>query len=243
MKDDSLNKLGGLCAILTGISYILIGVIFLLLPADQQPGGDSALFFASVVRDPSLIRIYYLVFALGAVLALGALPAISETVRSLNEGWTRWATNLAYLGFAVIAVDFFRFWSIQTYWASAFVAADASTRPAIDAASFGLDPQGWLGFGAVGIWVLVVNLLAARAGLWPRMLSYIGIAVAVMYWLVVVANVFDIGFLLSIVAGLGGVILAPSWYIWTGLLLRRSSAPVRELNMNRAEIGLENEHL
>jgi hypothetical protein len=227
MKDNNLKQLGGLCAILVGISYILIGVIFLILPADQQPGGDSALFFASVVRDPSLIRIYYLVFALGAVLALGALPAISEGVRSMNEGLTRWATNLAYLGFAVTAIDFFRFWSIQEYWASAFVAADASTRPAIDAASFGLDPQGWLGFGAVGVWVLVVSLLAMRANAWPRPLSYIGIAVAVLYWLVVVGNVFGIDILLSIVAGLGGVILAPIWYIWTGLLLRRSSAPVR----------------
>jgi hypothetical protein len=223
MKDNSLNKLGGLFAILTGISYILIGVIFLILPADQQPGGDAALFFASVVRDPSLLRIYYLVFALGAVLALGALPAISKSVRPLSEGWALWATNLAYLGFAVTAIDFFRFWSVQEYWASIFVEADAATRPAIDAASIGLDPQGWLGFGAIGVWVLVVSLLAARAGLWPRMLSYIGIAVAVMYWLVVIANLFDIGLLLSIVAGLGGVILAPIWYIWVGLRLRQAS--------------------
>jgi hypothetical protein len=234
MKDYSLNQLGGLCAILVGISYVLIGVIFLLLPADQQPGGDSALFFASVVRDPSLLRIYYLVFALGAVLALGALPAISASVRPLNEGWTRWAANLAYLGFAVTAVDFFRFWSIQTYWASAFVAADASTRVAIDAASIGLDPDGWLSFGGVGTWVLVVSLLAMRANAWPRLLSYNGIAVAVLYWLLVVASIFNIQILTSIVAGLGGVVLAPIWYIWTGLLLRRSSAPVRELNMNRA---------
>ena len=70
--------------------------------------------------------------------------------------------------------------------------------------------------------LLVVSLLAARAGVWPRMLSYIGIAVAVLYWLVVVANVFGIWFLISIVAGLGGVILAPIWYIWVGLLLRRT---------------------
>lgn len=222
MKGNSLNKLGGICAILTGISYILIGVLFLLLPADQHPGSESALFFPSVIRNPTLIRMYYLVFALGAVLALGALPAITESVRSLNEGWTRWAANLGYLGFAVTAIDFFRFWSIQEYWAAVFVGGDPSTQAAIDALGQGLDPQGWLGFGAVGVWVLVVSLLAMRAGMWPKMLSYIGIAVAVMYWLLVVANVFGIWLLISIVAGLGGVILAPIWYIWVGLLLRKT---------------------
>jgi Domain of unknown function (DUF4386) len=227
MKDNSLNKLGGLCAILTGISYILIGVLFLLLPADQQPGGESALFFPSVIRNPTLIRMYYLVFALGAVLALGALPAITEGVRSLNEGWTRWAANLAYLGFGVTAIDFFRLWSVQEYWADVFVDGDPSTQAAIDALGQGLDPQGWLGFGGVGVWVLVVSLLAMRAGTWPKMLSYIGIAVAAMYWLLVVANVFGIWFLISIVAGLGGVILAPIWFIWLGLLLRRTSISVK----------------
>jgi len=224
MKDNSLNKLGGLCAILTGISYILIGAIFLLLPADQQPGSDLALFFPSIIRDPTLISLYYLIFALGAVLALGALPAISEAVRPLSEGWARWAANLAYLGFAVTALDFFRFWSIQAYRASVFVGGDASTQAAIDATGQGLDPQGWLGFGGVGVWVLVVSLLAIRANVWPRTLSYLGIAVAVMYWLVVVSNVFGIDILLSIVAGFGGVILAPIWYIWVGLLLRRAGA-------------------
>jgi hypothetical protein len=239
MKDMTLNKLGGLFAILLGISYILIGAIFLMLPADQRTGGD--LFYASVVRDPTLINFYYLIFALGAVLALGMLPAVAESVHSQHEGWSRWASNLAYLGFAVTAIDFFRFWSTQDYRASVFVAGDASTRAAIDATAQGLDPQGWLGFGAVGVWVLVVSLLAMRANAWPRPLSYIGIAVAVLYWLVVVSNVFGIDILLSIVAGLGGVVLAPIWYIWVGMILRRSSAPVRKMNMNRAEIGLENE--
>lgn len=222
MKDMTFNKLGGLFAILLGISYILIGVIYLMLPGDQRAGGD--LFYASVVRDPTLISIYYLIFALGAVLALGVLPAIAESVRSQHEGWTHWATNLAYLGFAVTAIDFFRIWSIQTYRASAFVASDASARAAIDATAQGLDPQGWLGFGGVGVWVLVVSLLAMRANTWPRPLSYIGIAVAVLYWLVVVSNVFGIDILLSIVAGLGGIVLAPIWYIWVGLLLRRPGA-------------------
>ena len=223
MKSNTLNQLGGFCSILLGISYVLIGALYLLLPADQKAGGDTAAFYTSVAQNPTLIRIYYLVFALGAVVALGAVPAISEGVRSVHEGWVRWTTNLAFLGFAVLAIDFFRTWAFQAYRAAVFVAGDASTRAAIEATDQGLDPQGWLGFGAVGAWVLVVSLLALQGSIWPRTLSYLGIAVAILYWLVVVSFVFNIGILLSIVAGLGGVILAPIWYIWVGLRLRQAS--------------------
>jgi hypothetical protein len=225
MKNNSLGQLGGLCSILVGISYVLIGVLFLLLPADQQPGSDSVAFYTSVAQNPTLIRVYYLVFALGAVIGLGALPAISETVRPLHEGWTRWTTSLAYLGFAVTAIDNFGYWASEAYRAGVFVKADASTRLAIDASVQGLDTEGLLGFGCVGAWVLVVSLLAMRANIWPRLLSYVGIAVAILYWLVVAGNMFDIGVFLSIAAALGGVILAPVWYIWNGLLLRRVPLP------------------
>ncbi len=223
MKDNTLNKLGGFCSILLGVSYVLIGVLFLLLPPDQKPGSDPAAFYPSIAQSPTLDSIYNLVFALGAVLALGAVPAISEGVRSLHEGWVRWTTNLAFLGFAVTAIDFFRVWAFQPSRAVAFVAGDASTRAAIQATPQGLDPQGWLGFGGVGAWVLVVSLLALRGSTWPKPLAYLGIAVAILYWLVVVSLVFNIGLLLSIVAGLGGVILAPIWYIWVGLRLQQAS--------------------
>jgi len=223
MKSNTLNQLGGFCSILLGISYVLIGVLYLLLPADQKAGDDPAAFYTSVAQNPTLIRVYYLIFALGAVVALGAVPAISEGVRSVHEGWVRWTTNLAFLGFAVLAIDFFRTWAFQAFRAAVFVAGDASTRAAIEATDQGLDPQGWLGFGAVGAWVLVVSLLALQGSIWPRTLSYLGIAVAILYWLVVVSFVFNIGILLSIVAGLGGVILAPIWYIWVGLRLRQAS--------------------
>ena len=112
MKSNTLNQLGGFCSILLGISYVLIGVLYLLLPADQKSAGDQAAFYASVAQSPALIRIYYLIFAVGAILALGSVPAISEAVRSVHEGWVRWTTNLALLGLAVTAIDFFRLWML-----------------------------------------------------------------------------------------------------------------------------------
>jgi hypothetical protein len=142
-------------------------------------------------------------------------------MRGVHQGWVRWTANLAFLGFAVTAIDFFKVWAIQVYRAEIFVNADASARAAISATSDGLDPQGWLSFGMVGAWVLAVSLLAWRENLWPKSLCYAGLALAGIYWLIVVGNVFGIDILLSIAAALGGVILAPIWYIWVGLRLRQ----------------------
>jgi hypothetical protein len=222
MKESALGKLGGFCSILLGVSYVLVGVLYLLLPADQKSAPTDLAFYTSVLQSPGLLRIYYLMFALGAVLGLGAVPAISESVRSVHEGWVRWTANLAFVGFAVTAIDFFKVWAIQVYRAEIFVNADASARTAISATSDGLDPQGWLSFGMVGAWVLAVSLLALRANLWPKSLSYAGIALASIYWLIVVGFVFGIDLLLSIAAALGGVVLAPIWYIWVGLRLRQA---------------------
>jgi hypothetical protein len=222
MKDSTFGKLGGVCSILLGISYVLVGALYLILPADQTSAPTDLAFYTSVAQSPGLLRIYYLIFALGAVLGLGVVPAISESVRGVHQGWVRWTANLAFLGFAVTAIDFFKVWAIQVYRAEIFVNGDASTQAAISATSDGLDPQGWLSFGMVGAWVLAVSLLTWRENLWPKSLSYAGIALTILYWLIVVGNVFGIGILLSIAAALGGVILAPIWYVWAGLRLRQA---------------------
>ena len=225
MKDNTLSKLGGTLSILVGISYVIIGVAYVLAPADQKPGANATQLFPSLAQNPTWVLIEYWAFALGALLALGAVLAISETVRGANEGWLRWASNLAIVGFAVTAVNYFRLLAVQPLRAMAYVAGDASTKAALvaDQSSLSLDPQGWLGFGAVGLWVLVVSLLALRGNVWPKPLVYLGIAVAIAYWLVVTGFVLGIETLILIAASLGGIILGPIWYIWAGVRLRQAS--------------------
>ena len=160
--------------------------------------------------------------ALGAVLALAVVPAVSEKVRHLNEGWVRWTSTLAMLGFAVTILD--NYWAIVVTpaQAAAYAVGTEATRAALSmpgAPQF-IDVQGWLGYGAVGLWMLVVNRLALRANIFPRLLAYLGIAAAIAYFLVVasmaVPNLKDI---LLVVAGIGGVVIGPIWYAWMGLVL------------------------
>ena len=226
MKDNSLSKLGGTCSILVGVSYIVTAVIFLLLPPEQQDaaGIPPAKFLESLAQNSTLYIVAGLVFALGSLLAIAAVLAISESVRSANEGWVRWTSTLAIIGFAVNAVDWFRLLALNPARAAAYVQGDAAIRAAltVPGAIAGLDPAAFLSFGAVGVWILVVSLLSLRIGGWPKPLAYVGIGVAIVYGLVVASSLLQIQLFTAIVAGVGGVILAPIWYIWFGLRLRKA---------------------
>ncbi len=223
MKTNSLSKLGGNCSILLGILYLLIGITYLLLPADQKQTSAVDKFLPSFAENPTTQIIQFWGFALSGLVAIAVVLAVSESVRSENEGWVRWTSNLAILGFSVVAINNFRNIAFQPGLARAYVEGDAVTKTVIELSGpFSLDPQGWLGFGAVGLWVFVVSLLALRAGSWPKLLAYVGIATAVAYWLIVVGFVFNQEMLFTIGAALGGIILAPIWYIWVGLRSRQA---------------------
>jgi hypothetical protein len=72
-------------------------------------------------------------------------------------------------------------------------------------------------------WILVVSLLALRGNAFPRLLAYLGIAAAIAYFLVVISMVFpDVRGMILVVAGIGGVVLGPIWYIWMGVILHRT---------------------
>jgi hypothetical protein len=229
IKDKSLSKLGGICSILLGVSYIVIAVTFLPLPPEQQqivglytnPGA----FLESFAKNPTLLIVEFWAEALGSLLGIAAVLAISEGVRSTkNEGWVRWISMLAIIGLTITAIDDFRFLALTPIRAAAYVNGDAAVKAAltVPGALEGLDPQPWLRLGAVGLWVLVVSLLALRGGIWPKPLAYVGIGSAIVYWLAVAGIVLQLVSVIRIKAGAGAFILVPIWYIWLGLRLRKA---------------------
>lgn len=222
MEGNSFGKLGGTLSILLGVSYIVVGIAFFAQPAELRPGGDFDQFWSTMAENPTAHLLVHWAFALGALLALAAVAAISEVVRPANEGWVRWTRYLALLGFAVMAITNFRALAVEPALAQAYVAGNASTQAAIVATTplIDLNPQGWLGFGAVGVWLLVLNLLALREDTWPKTLAYVGIVGAILYWFVVAGLALGVPLLTAIAAGLGGIIVAPVWYIWMGLRLQ-----------------------
>ena len=224
MEGKKLLKLGGICSILVGISYLVVGITYVLGPAEQRPGATSADFLTSFAQDPLMSTLMYWAFALGAVFAIAVVLAISEMMLSASEGWVRWTSNLAVIGFAVTALDYFRFLALYPAMAATYAAGDAVIKTATEASQFALslDPYGWLMFGAVGLWFLVVNLLAINENSWPKILAYVGIAGGIAYLLVVAGYVLQI-YTLNLIAAVGAIIIGPIWYIWTGLRLQQEA--------------------
>lgn len=221
----SVQRIGGACAVVVGLSYVLVGITYLLLPNEQRPEAPSATFLPSYAANPTFARLINWETALGALFAVGAVMAITELVREAGPGLARWTGNLAVIGFAATAISGFRALAVQPLMASSYVAADASAKAAIVANSNpNLDPDGWLAFGVVGVWAIVTSVLALRANALPRLLSYVGFAAGVLYVFVVAGNVTHTEALIAVAAGLGGVIVAPIWFIGIGLTLLRGLA-------------------
>ena len=158
------------------------------------------------------------------------IPAVSATVQHLNEGWVRWTSSLATLAFAVTILD--NYWAIvmNPLRAAAYLTGNEALRTTltVPGAPQWIDVQNWLAFGAVGLWVLVVSLLALRGNVWSKGLAYLGIALAFVYFLALSPLVFPSlsgVVIFTVVAGGGGVVLAPIWYIWMGIHLRRMASP------------------
>ena len=225
MKDNSLYKLGGFASIVVGISYAVIGITTVLLPPNLTgvPNAQSPCMYFEANRG--LLMTNYWAFTIGAIFALAMIPAASATVQHLGEGWVRWTASLATLGFAVAILD--NYWAIVETPARA--AIYASGTEAIRAALSipgepqAIDVQGWLGSGGVGLWVLVIGLLALRGKVFPKGLAYLWIIGAFTYFISLAASVIPDLYLSGVVIVVSGIgaILAPIGYGWMGIHLWR----------------------
>ncbi len=163
-------------------------------------------------------------FGLAAILALALVPALGAIVESTSPALVRWMSTIAYLGFAVGAVSIIRGTDLSIRIASSYASGDATLRATMVAvyplSSLSLDASGVLQFGGVGLWILMICLLARRHALLPSGLAYLGIGVGVLYWFQVVGEVLQNEILIGIGSGLG-IVAGGAWYVWIGRTLWR----------------------
>ncbi len=225
MTDNSLYKLGGIASIFVGISYVVVGITSILTPpavAGVPNAQATILFFED---SKFLILTNWWALLIGAVFALAMIPAVSATVQHLNEGWVRWTSTLATIAFAVVILD--NYWPIvyTEARARAYETGTEAVRAALSVPGSPqwIDVQGWLAYGAVGSWLLVISLLALRSNIWPKGLAYLGVFVAFIYFLALASSVIP-GLVISgailFVAGIA-VVVAPIFFTWMGIYLRR----------------------
>jgi hypothetical protein len=149
MKQNQLLRFGGVSAILVGIFNALSGIVYILLPAAQKLGAKGADLLPSVAQNSTMLITLHIGFTLIGIFGLGLVPAIFNMARTTeNEGWLQWISNLASLGYAVLAVTGLLVIERLPRIAQAFVKGDASTQAAIlPLWRTTLDPFGFWAYG------------------------------------------------------------------------------------------------
>ena len=225
MKDNSLYKLGGIASILVGISYVVLGITGVLIPSNLGGVPDVQSPFMYWEANKTMLLTQWWATLVGAVFALAMIPAVSATVQHLNEGWVRWTSTLAMIAFAVVILD--NYWSIvyTDARAQAYVTGSEAMRATltVPGAPQWIDVQGWLAYGAVGLWLLVCSVLALRNQVWHKGLAYLGIFGSGIYFLALAAQAIPVLVIsgVFVFVGVPGAIFAPIWFTWMGIHLRR----------------------
>jgi hypothetical protein len=223
-----MRKLGGICAILVGILAIVSGLSFLMAPEVQKgPILDPGGLLTSFASGHTAIMIHYWALVLAPLFGIAVVLALSDLVRPVNDGWARWGTTLGIVSMGIQAANYLLAQSHTPRLAAAYIQADASAKVAI--AALGprwIDPDFWMSFGLSAIWLVILNWLALRGARIPRGLAYVGLACGISYLLIPGGFVLRLPSALSLAAGLVGLVLAPIWWIWAGVFLRRPSTAV-----------------
>lgn len=223
------SKWAGVLAIACGVAYLATGVFFFLDPSRVEEAGSAAYWEILAEARPGRLA-FVAAFACTGFFALGVIGPVGRLLQpstgGLASGLVEWAMVLAYLGYGVNTVSYVRLLGGESRRAAAFAEGDEAVREAIQSFSLVLDADGWLTFGGIGVFFAIINLAALRTGRWPHTLALVGLASAIASWTALVGFLLDNDALLSVAAGLGGVVLAPIWWLWIGrILLVEASLP------------------
>lgn len=230
MNNISLLKLGGVGALLVFLCSGLFALLVLFAPQTALEPGEV----------PWSYVLGYYALALVGVFGLAVVPPVSRRVAAQSEGWMRWTSTLALVGFAVLGVT--HFWAAE-YETTLFLEYDGPLGGEIGGGLLvgfqGVDwtvareellfriPQGWFEVAGIGLWVFSVSWLARGAGLLPKGLVRLGLlggGFSLLVPLGASAQVWLLHFLGTAV----GLVLTPWWFCWIGVLLLREESRQRK---------------
>ena len=202
--DRSFEPWAGLAAILAGIGGLVYSVAFLggvVLGAAPQLG--------LLVASTALM--------VGGVLSLLVLVAVYRRLLPSSPGIALAGLALALMG------------AMGSLLHGGFDLANVINPPAADVLTEAglpspVDPRGLLTFGMAGLGLIVLMAQARRTSALSSGVSTLGVILGVLLVIVYLGRLVVLvptSPLVAVPAGLTGVIVAPAFYIWLGLELRR----------------------
>lgn len=218
---------GAIGAWVVGVTYVVAAAAHGLSPADGRAAAGATRFWPAIADQPSFVTVVDVALLGGAIFALAAVPAIGRLYGRAAGGWLDWATSVGLLGYAATAITDATALGRTHTVAAAYVGADASARNAIAAEPILLiDAFGLLMFGAIGVWLIVLNGIAMSSRMTPRWLAVVGVGAGCGYLVISIGFVSGVDAVVTAGAVVSGLVLAPVWFIANGYVLWRHAAQI-----------------
>lgn len=211
----NLQKMGGIAALYAGVAYLVgfaLYIVVLNYSSDIAPIQQVASFVDNQSIWYTLNLLIYTLFGFFLVVLALALyerlktgsPAIMQTATAVGLIWA----GLIIASGMIFNVGIDRV--VDLYGTAPDQAA--SVWVAIDSVRDGLGGGNEI---VGGVWLLLVSWAALRAGELPRVLNYVGVAVAAAGILSAIPALSD----LTDVFGLTQIV----WFIWLGIVMLRTN--------------------
>jgi hypothetical protein len=222
----SVLEAGAIAAFGVALSYLASGLAAVMMPAELQGRPDISphQFWLVLSRDPTAHLAFHWSWVAAGFCGLAAVPAISLLVWPAQPGAVLWSGAAAWYGFAVLARSHLMEVAFDRKIIGVYPTADPAFQQAVHVvAGLALDvPDGFLTYGAIGVWVALVSWLGRRDRLLPPGLGWLGFVAGLTYFTGVVGYTFGIHELLVIAVGVGGLIVVPAWFVWVAVILKGS---------------------
>jgi len=217
-------QFGGICSITVGILCVLTGVTHLLLPRGQLRGasGVDSQFFESLASNSMVFVLHYWIVVFLSILSVAVILSLFELLQDHRSGLVSWAVVIGLFAAGLSMLDFAYVGIKAPQLAKLFVSAPQEVRSAL--LMWGLrtiDPC-FLSWGLMGIFVITINAYLLRYKFIKHILSIIGLIGGAFYFLLFLGSLFHVSLMIDISAVIGGVVLAPIWYIGIGFVLLSS---------------------
>lgn len=217
-------RLGGYCSFALAGTLVLTAAAYVLLPGHPK---DTNGVLNVAGTSPGWFVFLYGVFALGGAFGLAVVRPITGLAGDAAPEWLSWARRLAYVAFAVTVVQGVRMATVLPQLGALYhgcfhcpvsLAVQQEVARGVYV-SLPIDPFYWVIFGGVSLWTLAVSGASIVSGALPRLLSYLGVALTLGFWLIIFSLAGGHPTFFAFVSVVTGVFLGPFWFIWLGVLL------------------------
>ena len=194
MSDRSFVRFGGLAGVLLALTSWLAVVEYYTVAR----GGSDVVGLEG----------FQFLYALIGFWALIGIVAVRERVRAVGESWSFFATLVG----AIAAVG-----TIGSGLYEAATLRATGQLAAVDPVS----PLGLMTFGLTGLWFLITAILMWRTDL-PKLLTVLGFVAVADLFVGFVASLAAVAGLATLAGVVAGAVGGPLFWLWLGILLRRS---------------------